>query len=202
MFLKTRVLSFNAPTSLWRSNSTKWPFIFPTFQGARMRGLSRYFASFHITETWKGKTAAPISSDFKTQKKILKISQCWNTSACFTFQDKVPSKFCADHEIICHGRTLSHPGENPKAYSFLLYMHLDIPHLKHPPPPPPPFTHIYLFYWAAAIPRVTRSFASKAAQASRAGFPSSSPGDSTSSSLLPGGPHPHHRHQVSEKVTF
>lgn len=164
-----------------------------------MRGLSRYFASFHITETWKGKTAAPISSDFKT-KTILKISQCRNTSACFTFQDKVPSKFCADHEIICHGRTLSHPGENPKAYFFLLYIHLDVPQL-NPPPTTTIETHLS-FYWTEAIPRVTKSFASKESQAGRAGFPSSSPGDSTSSSLLPEGPHPCHRHQVSEKVTF
>lgn len=90
MFLKTRVLSFNAPTSLWRSNSTKWPFIFPTFQGARMRGLSRYFASFHITETWKGKTAAPISNDFKTQKKFSRFHNVGILQLVSLFKIKSP----------------------------------------------------------------------------------------------------------------
>lgn len=129
--------------------------------------------------------------------------------ACFTFQDQVPSKFCADPEMTCLERTRSYPREKPKVSIFPLtfFIYLDIPQLE---------THTHT-HTAAAIPQVTKKGPAPASKEARpaglasrlrswvplsrgqAGFKS---GDSTSSSLFPGGPRPHHRHQAPERVTF
>lgn len=93
--------------------------------------------------------------------------------AGFTFQDKLLSKFCADPEIICHGRALSHPGENLKASIFLptlIYIYLDIPQ-QEAPPNPLHFhtqTQLYLLLGRSSSERGP-VLASKEAQARRAG---------------------------------
>lgn len=117
------------------------PFIVPAFQGAQGKRAAQVFQP-HFTKEWLGREKQLLQcSVILKPKQFPRFGNVRKLAlAGFTFQDKLLSKFCVDPEIICHGRALSHPGENPKASIFLPtlnYIYLDIAQQEAPPHPTP-----------------------------------------------------------------